>query len=48
MNITIGITTFQHRFEKYFKPLIRQIREQSDVEIVVYINAQYGKEFDKE
>lgn len=48
MNITIGITTFQHRFEKYFKPLVRQIREQSDVEIIVYINAQYGREFDKE
>ncbi len=48
MKYTIGITTFVHRFDKYFKPLIRQIREQCDNEIIVYVNAQYGKEFDKE
>lgn len=47
-NITIGITTFKHRFERYFKPLIRQIRSQSEVEIIVYVNAQYGQEFDEE
>ena len=27
MKYTIGITTFEHRFEKYFKPLVTQIKK---------------------
>lgn len=43
MKYTIGITTFEHRFEKYFKPLIKQIRSaRPEIEVIVYINAQYG------
>lgn len=42
-NYTIGITTFEHRFEKYFKPLVNQIKKVNpEVELIVYINAQYG------
>lgn len=46
MKYTIGITTFEHRFEKYFKPLIKQIKEhRPELEVIVYVNAQYGKDF---
>jgi hypothetical protein len=45
---TIGITTFEHRFEKYFKPLIKQIKStRPDLEVIVYINAQYGTGLDE-
>lgn len=48
MKYTIGITTFQYRFEKYLKPLITSIKEQRpDIEIIVYVNAQYGKGLDE-
>lgn len=47
MKYTIGITTFVHRFDTYFKPLIRQIKEaRPDLEVIVYINAQYGSGMD--
>lgn len=47
MKYTIGITTFIHRFDTYFKPLIRQIKEaRPDLEVIVYINAQYGSGMD--
>ncbi len=49
MKYTIGITTFVHRFDKYFKPLIEQIKRYNpEVEIIVYINGQYGRDFDNE
>lgn len=38
---SIAIVTYQHRFEKWFKPLIKQIREfRPDVEIMVAINGE--------
>lgn len=48
MKYTIGITTFQHRFEKYLKPLISTIKmARPDVEIIIYVNAQYEKGLDE-
>ena len=47
MKYTIGITTFVHRFDTYFKPLIKQIKEaRPDLEVIVYINAQYDSGMD--
>lgn len=49
MKYTIGITTFEYRFEKYFKPLLNQIKKHlPDVEVIVYINGQYGKDFNND
>ena len=49
MKYTIGITTFEHRFEKYFKPLVNQIKSaRPELELIVYINAQYGKGLNEE
>lgn len=49
MKYTIGITTFEYRFEKYFKPLLLQIKKNlPDVEVIVYVNGQYDKEFNQE
>lgn len=49
MKYTIGITTFEHRFEKYFKPLLAQIKKHlPDVEVIVYVNGQYNKDFNQE
>ncbi len=47
-NITIGITTFEHRFEQYFVPLLAKIREYDEnTEIVVAINGEHNKDFDE-
>jgi hypothetical protein len=44
--ISIGITTFEHRFEKYFVPLLTRIREfDHETEILVAINGEHEKEF---
>lgn len=43
--LSIGITTYQYRFDKYLVNLIRQIREQSDNEIILAINGQYKEPF---
>lgn len=49
MNITIGITTFEYRFEKYLIPLITEIKRQyNDIELIIYVNAQYGKGLNEE
>ena len=46
---SIGITTFQHRFEPYFIPLLNRIREYNqDVEIIVAVNGEHKAEFDEE
>lgn len=46
--ITIGITTFEHRFEQYFMPLLTKIREYDEnTEIVVAINGEHNKEFNE-
>jgi glycosyltransferase involved in cell wall biosynthesis len=47
MSLTIGITTFKHRYEKYFKPLIQQIKNYDpNIEIVVAINGEHQEQFD--
>lgn len=47
-NITIGITTFEARFDRYFVPLIRRIREYTDSEIVVSVNGENNRPFSEE
>lgn len=47
--LSIGITTFVHRFEDYFIPLIAKIREfDQETEIVVAINGEHQQLFDEE
>ena len=44
MKYSIGIVTFENRFESYFKPLIEKIKSsRPDIEITVCINGQYKK-----
>lgn len=44
--ISIGITTFEHRFEQYFVPLLAQLRQMNqDVEIIVAINGEHRLDF---
>lgn len=41
MKYSIGITTYEHRFEKFFKPLVNQIKAlRPDVEIIVTVNGE--------
>jgi hypothetical protein len=47
-NISIGITTFEHRFDKYFAPLLARIREFAENEIVVAVNGEHEREFGEE
>lgn len=48
LNISIGITTFANRFEKYFKPLLTRIREfDKDTEIIVAINGEHNQAFNE-
>lgn len=49
VNITIGITTFADRFEKFFKPLLKRIREfDKQTEIIVAINGEHNQAFNEE
>ena len=44
--ISIGVATFERRFEDYFVPLLTKIRSfEMDAEIVVAINGEHGQEF---
>lgn len=43
----IGIVTYSKRFERFLKPLISQIREHSNVPIIVSINGDYNSKFDE-
>lgn len=44
--ISIGITTFEHRFDKYFIPLLAKIREyDNDTEIIVAVNGEHNRDF---
>ncbi len=46
VTISIGITTFEHRFEKYFVPLLTRIREYDrETEVLVAINGEHEKDF---
>ena len=48
LSLTIGITTFAARFEQYFIPLLKAIRElDQESEIVVAINGEHEREFDE-
>ncbi len=47
-NITIGITTFEARFDQYFVPLLKRIREYTDNEIVVAVNGENSRPFGAE
>lgn len=47
-SITIGITTFEARFDRYFVPLIKRIREYTDNEIVVAVNGENNRAFGEE
>jgi glycosyltransferase involved in cell wall biosynthesis len=47
-NITIGITTFEARFDRYFVPLLKRIRESTDNEIIVAVNGENGRTFGAE
>lgn len=44
---SIGITTYSHRFESYFKPLIQKIRQNFSGDIIVTINGNYREPFDQ-
>ena len=47
MNYSIGIVSFNKRYENYFKPLIKFIKDNSDLEVVVCINGSLREEFDQ-
>jgi hypothetical protein len=47
MKYSIGIVSFNKRFESYFKPLIKFIKDNSDLEVVVCINGSLREEFDE-
>lgn len=47
-NITIGITTFEARFDRYFVPLLKRIREYTDNEIVIAVNGENNRAFGEE
>jgi hypothetical protein len=48
MDLSIGITTYKFRFDKYLKPLINQIRKQTQNEIILAVNGEYKEPFDNE
>ncbi len=46
-NISIGITTFEKRFEDYFVPLLKKIRSfEREAEILVAVNGEHKRDFD--
>ncbi|MBN1663333.1 MAG: glycosyltransferase family 2 protein [Deltaproteobacteria bacterium] len=46
--ISIGITTFGNRFDRYFKPLVSRIREYApDSEVIVAVNGEHRQPFDE-
>jgi GR25 family glycosyltransferase involved in LPS biosynthesis len=48
MKYSIGIITFEKRFDKYFKPLVNKIKEcRPDIEIIVCVNGQYKQSFNQ-
>jgi len=49
MNYSIGIVTYVKRYEKYFKPLIQQIKNfRPDIEIIVCINGEHKNSFNED
>lgn len=47
-DISIGITTFEDRFDKYFAPLLARIHEFAGNEIVVAVNGEHERAFGEE
>lgn len=48
MNYSIGIVTYVKRFEKYFQPLINQIKTyRPEIEIIVCINGEHNQKFNE-
>lgn len=47
-DISIGVTTFEHRFDRYFAPLLARLREFAENEIVVAVNGEHQREFGEE
>jgi hypothetical protein len=46
--ISIGITTFAARFDRYFIPLLAKIREyDADLEVIVAVNGEHNRDFDE-
>jgi hypothetical protein len=47
--MSIGITTFEARFDQYFIPLLSKIREyDADQEVIVAINGEHKRNFDEQ
>lgn len=45
-SFTIGITTFERRFETFFVPLVKQLRAMNDeIEVVVAVNGEHQRRF---
>lgn len=44
-DLSIGITTFEHRFDRYFVPLLQRIREYAENEIIVAVNGEHERGF---
>ena len=46
--ISIGITTFENRFERYFIPLVTRVKEYApESEVIVAVNGEHKKAFDE-
>jgi glycosyltransferase involved in cell wall biosynthesis len=49
IRFSIGITTFEHRFEQYFIPLLNRIREYDrETEVIVAVNGEHKMKFSEE
>lgn len=47
-NISIGVTTFENRFERYFVPLLSRIKDYApENEVIVAINGEHNQEFNE-
>ncbi|HIJ77957.1 MAG: hypothetical protein OEY01_01450 [Desulfobulbaceae bacterium] len=47
--LSIGITTFEHRFKEYFIPLLTTIRKfDPDIEVIVSINGEHNLPFNED
>ena len=47
--ISIGITTFEARFDRYFVPLLSNIQEyDADREVIVAVNGEHNRDFDEQ
>lgn len=48
-NISIGITTFENRFDRYFVPLLSKLKDYvPENEVIVAINGEHNQEFNED